>query len=109
LELTSLKMAKEVKSLTGKVVALNQFISQATDKCLSFFKTLKKVFEWTDECRDALKKLKAYLAQPSLLSPSIIGEELYLYLAVPTATASSALIREENVIQLPVYYTNQAF
>lgn len=59
LELTSLKMMKEVQSLTGKVVALNQFVSQAADKCLLFFKTLKKDFEWTDECGDALKNLKA--------------------------------------------------
>ena len=41
---------KEVQSLTGRVVALNKFVSKATNKCLSFFKFLKKAFEWMDEC-----------------------------------------------------------
>ena len=41
---------KEVQPLTGRVAALNRFVSKATDKCLPFFKVLKKAFEWTDEC-----------------------------------------------------------
>ena len=41
---------KEIQSLTRRVVALNRFVSKATDKCLPFFKVLKKAFEWTDEC-----------------------------------------------------------
>ena len=76
------KNIKEVQSLTGRVVALNKFVSKATDKCLPFFKILKRVFEWTDECQEAFQDLKAYLTMVPLLSPSILGEELYLYLAV---------------------------
>ena len=38
------KGIKEVQRLTGRIVALNRFISRATDKCLPFFKTLKKSF-----------------------------------------------------------------
>ena len=38
------KTVKEVQKLTGRVVALNRFVSKATDKCLPFFKTLKQVF-----------------------------------------------------------------
>ena len=44
---------KEVQSLTGRVAALNRFVSKATNKCLPFFKVLKKAFEWTDECQRA--------------------------------------------------------
>ena len=44
LEMSSPKMIKEVQSLTRRVVALNMFISKATDKCLPFFKTLKQAF-----------------------------------------------------------------
>ena len=40
---------KEVQSLTGRVATLNRFVSKATDKCLPFFKVLKKAFEWTDD------------------------------------------------------------
>ncbi|XP_030930774.1 uncharacterized protein LOC115956584 [Quercus lobata] len=43
-----------------------------------------------------------------LLSPSVEGEELYLYLAVTPHAVSSALIREEDKVQRPVYYTSKA-
>ena len=44
------KNVEEVQSLNGKVTALNRFVSRATNKCLPFFCTLKKSFEWTNEC-----------------------------------------------------------
>ena len=50
-EMALLKNVKEVQSLNGKVAALNRFVSRVTDKCLPFFCTLKKSFEWTDECQ----------------------------------------------------------
>ena len=43
-----------------------------------------------------------------LLSPSVVGEELYLYLALTPHAVSSALIREEDKVQKPVYYTSKA-
>ena len=45
LDMKSLQSIKEVQSLTGRVAALNRFVSKATDKCLPFFKVLKKAFE----------------------------------------------------------------
>ena len=42
---------KEVQSLNGKIAALNRFISRVTNKCLPFFRVLKRSFEWTDECQ----------------------------------------------------------
>ena len=99
---------KEVQSLTGRVAALNRFVSKATDKCLLFFKVLKKTFEWTDECQKAFQDLKIYLTMAPLLSPSVLGKELYLYLAVTPHAVSSALIREEGRMQKPVYYTSRA-
>ena len=43
-----------------------------------------------------------------LLSPSVVGEELYLYLAVTPHAVSLALIGEEDKVQRPVYYTSKA-
>ena len=108
LNMEPLRNIKEVQSLTGRVAALNRFIFKATDKCLPFFKVLKKTFEWMDECQKALQDLKVYLIATPLLSPSILGEELYLYLAVSLHVVSSALIKEEGKIQKSVYYTSQA-
>ena len=57
-----------------------------------------------DECKVALQELKYYLSNPSLLSPSKEGEDVFLYLVVSTTAVSVALINEENKIQLLVYY-----
>ena len=102
------KNIKEVQSLTGRIAALNRFVSKATNKCLPFFKILRKAFEWTDQCQKAFQDLKFYLTTALLLSPSIPSEELYLYLAVSSHAVSSALIREEGKVQKPVYYTSRA-
>ena len=73
MEMTPPRNVKKVQSLNGKLAALNRFVSRATDKCLPFFRTLKKSFEWTVECQQAFKELKAYLSAPPLLSLSQPG------------------------------------
>ena len=50
LDIASLRSVKEVQRLTGRIAALNRFVSKATNKCLPFFKTLKQAFQWTKEC-----------------------------------------------------------
>ena len=96
LEMTSPKTMKEVQTLTGRIAALNRFISKATDKYLPFFKTLKQAFAWMSECEKAFRELKRYLSSPPFLSPSKEGEDLFLYLAVSTMAVIATLIREEN-------------
>ena len=103
------KTVKDVQKLTGRITALNRFVSGVTDKCLPFFKTLKQAFAWTDECEAAFQELMRYLSSPPLLSPSKEGKNLYLYLAVSASAVSVALIREEGKTQLSVYYVSQAF
>ena len=102
------KNVKDIQSLTGRVAALNRFVSKAIDKCLPFFRVLRKAFEWTNQCQQAFEDLKAYLASTLLLSPSKPGKELYLYQVVSPHAVSSTLIREEGKIQKLVYYTNKA-
>uniref|UniRef100_A0A2N9H1Z5 Integrase catalytic domain-containing protein n=1 Tax=Fagus sylvatica TaxID=28930 RepID=A0A2N9H1Z5_FAGSY len=108
LEMQPPRNIKEIQGLTGRIAALNRFVSLSTDKCLPFFKVLRKAFEWIDECQKAFEELKKYLATHPLLSPSKPGEELYLYLAVSPTAINSALVREEEGQQLPVYYTSRA-
>ena len=99
MELGPPRTVKEMQSLNGKIAALNRFVSKATDKCLPFFHTLRKSFEWTNECQKAFEDLKKYLSFPPLLSLSKPGEELYLYIAVSEVEVSGALIREEEGTQ----------
>ena len=109
LKLEPPRTVKAVQSLNGKIAALNRFVSKATNKCLPFFRVLKKSFEWTDECQKAFDDLKKYLSSPPLLSPSMLGEELYLYIAVSQAAVSAALVRDEGGSQQPVYFISRAF
>jgi len=77
-------------------MTFNIIVLRATDKCLSFFKILKKAFEWTGECQKAFKELKACLASIPLLSPSKPNKDLSLYLAISSITVSPTLIREKG-------------
>ncbi|KAL0439123.1 UNVERIFIED_CONTAM: hypothetical protein Slati_2395300 [Sesamum latifolium] len=99
----------EVQRLTGRIAALNRFISKSAEKSLPFFKTLRKAktFEWGTPCQLAFEELKAYLARfPLLVKPSP-GDTLYLYLSVAPQAVSSVLIREEEEKQLPIYYVSK--
>ena len=106
IEMTCPRNVKEVQSLNDKVAALNRFVSRAMDNCLPFFRTLKKSFEWTTECQRAFEDLKTYLLSLLLMSPSRPKEELFLYLVVSLETVSAALVREEDKVQKPMYYTS---
>ena len=107
MELGPPRTMKELQSLNGKIAALNRFVSKQVR--LPFFCTLRKSFEWTDECQKAFEDLKKYISSPPLLSPSKPREELYLYIAVSQAVVSAALVREEEGSQQPVYFISRAF
>ena len=98
MEMAPPRNIKEMQSFNGKVAVLNRFVLRATDKCLPFFRMLKKSFEWMAKCQQAFEDLKAYISSPSLLSPSKPREGLFLYLAVSPAIVSAALIREEDKV-----------
>ena len=51
-----------------------------------------------EKCETTFQELKRYLSNPSLLSPSKEGEDLFLYIVISITTVSAALIREENKI-----------
>ena len=99
---------KEVHALNSRLVALIQFISRSADNFAHFFHVLKnnKTFEWTNECEEAFKKLKDYLATPSILTRSEAGETLYLYLVASNQAVSLVLIKEEKDNQNAVYFTS---
>lgn len=101
---------REVQRLIGRITIFNWFVSKATDKCLSFFKILKKVFkfEWTPKCEDAFIWLKEYLSQSPLFSKPQLKEDLYLYLAISNVVVSTVLIWEKKGMQLLIYYMSHS-
>ncbi|XP_060972515.1 uncharacterized protein LOC133038397 [Cannabis sativa] len=108
-EMRSPTKPKEVQSLTGKVAALNRFISRSSDKCKEFFQILKgnKKFQWTEKCEEAFQALKTHLGQPPILSKPMSDEVLSIYLAVLEYAISSVLILEDQGQQYLVYYVSK--
>ncbi|XP_074348390.1 uncharacterized protein LOC141687099 [Apium graveolens] len=110
LEMRSPRRVKDVQSLTGRVAALNHFVSKSFDKCQEFFNTIKGVgrnFEWTEKCEEAFQNIKKHLSSPPILSNPKEGETWVLYLAVSNFAVSAVLVQEEDGIQLPVYYVSK--
>jgi hypothetical protein len=53
LDMQAPRTTKQLQQLTGRIAALNRFISRSIDKCLPFFKILRKAFTWSEECEEA--------------------------------------------------------
>ncbi|XP_027173140.1 uncharacterized protein LOC113772850 [Coffea eugenioides] len=107
-EMSPPRCIRDVQRLTGRLAALNRFLSQSASKALPFFKVLKKAdgFSWTEKCQQAFEQLKEYLHHlPTLTSPRP-GDKLFLYLSAAVEAISVVLIREEGV-QMPVYYVSR--
>ncbi|XP_048608335.1 uncharacterized protein LOC125584234 [Brassica napus] len=109
LDLPSPKNSREVQRLTGRIAALNRFISRSTDKCLPFYELLRgnKRFVWDGKCEEAFNQLKHYLTTPPVLSKTEAGDTLSLYIAVTSSAVSSVLIREDRGEQKPIFYTSK--
>ena len=110
LDMKSPTTVKQVQSLTGRIAALNRFVSKSSVKCKEFFKAIKgasKDFIWTEECEAAFVNIKKHLGEPPLLAKPQDGETLILYLAVSVYSISAVLIKEDDDGQLPIYYVSK--
>ncbi|KAK3037168.1 hypothetical protein RJ639_031055 [Escallonia herrerae] len=109
IELYLRNQEKTVQELTGRVVALGRFISKSAEKCLPFFKAIRKlkIFEWTAECQKSFEELKNYLSSPLLLTKPVTGENLFLYMLISEVAVGTVLIQEEEGKQRPVYYISK--
>ncbi|XP_074376858.1 uncharacterized protein LOC141718374 [Apium graveolens] len=101
---------KQVQNLTGRIAALNRFVSKSSDRCKEFFKEIKgmrKDFVWTPDCEEAFLKIKEQLGNPPMLAKPEDGETLIHYLAVSEYSVSAVLVKEEASHQWPVYYAHR--
>ena len=109
LEMKSPTCVREVQQLNGRLAALSRFLAGSALKSLPLFSLLRKgcQFEWTPECEEAFQEFKRFLSQPPILTRPTAGEDLVLYLSVADKAVSSALIREDEVGQHPVYFISK--
>ena len=111
IDLKSPASTKDIQRLTGRVAALNRFISRTSERCKPFYDILRKnkKFEWTNEHEEAFQELKKYLSSAPLLAKPEEGELLFLYLSVSTNSASAVLVKEQEGVQHPMYYVSKSF
>ncbi|XP_013699932.2 uncharacterized protein LOC106403669 [Brassica napus] len=108
-DLPSPKNSREVQRLSGRIAAINRFLSRSTNKCLPFYDLLRgnKKFIWNERCEEAFEQLKRYLTTPPMLAKPDKGDTLYLYVAVSNAAVSIVLVKDERGEQRPIFYTRQ--
>jgi hypothetical protein len=85
---------KEVQKLTGRIAALNRFISKSAERNLLFFKALRdedKV-KWGPEQSEAFQRLKSYMANKLLVTVLDPEAPLLLYVATSDHAVSRVLV-----------------
>ncbi|CAN1298639.1 Gag-Pol polyprotein [Linum perenne] len=88
---------------------MNRFIPKSAERQAPFFATLKGAtkFAWTEDCSKAFEELKAFLTTPPVLAAPIPVDQLYMYVAITTATVSSVLVKREDKGERPVFYISK--
>ncbi|XP_031402528.1 uncharacterized protein K02A2.6-like [Punica granatum] len=109
LYMASPRNVHEVQKLTGRLTALNRFLTRSGDKCYPFFQALKRArnFAWSEECEVAFEGIKEHLHTLPALVKQMHDETLSAYLRVSDTAVSSVPIREERREQQSVYHASK--
>jgi hypothetical protein len=111
--MTPPQSARDVQRLTGKLAALNRFISKSAQWSLPFLKTLRGVkdFTWGPEQAAAFASLKQHLLDLAILTSPDPSLPLLLYIAASPYAVSAALVQEQDregtTRQCLVYYVSE--
>jgi hypothetical protein len=106
------KSTKDIKRLTGRLAALNRFISKSAERSLPFLKTLRRAkdFVWGLEQAATFESLKQHLSDLATLTSPDPALPL-LYIATLHSAVSATLVqekeRDDKTQQCPVYYVSK--
>jgi hypothetical protein len=88
----------ELQSLPVKINFVRRFISNLSQKVLSFSPLLRikkdQKFVWGDEQQKAFDEIKEYMNEPPVLVPPQLNKPFKLYVVADTQTIGSALLQE---------------
>jgi hypothetical protein len=113
INMTPPQSARDVQRLTGRLAALNRFISMSAERSLPFLKMLRgtKDFAWGPEQAAAFASLKQHLSELATLTSPDPSLPLLLYVAALPHAVSAALVQEQDregtTRQCPVYYVSE--
>jgi hypothetical protein len=103
---------KDIQRLTGRLVALNRFISRSAERSLLILKTLRgtKDFTWVLEHAAAFESLKQYMSNLATLTSLDPELPLLLYITALPSADSATLVQEKTEMtrhQWPVYFVSE--
>jgi hypothetical protein len=113
INMTPPQSARDVQRLTGRLAALNRFISKSAERILPFLKMLcgAKDFAWGPEQAAAFASLKQHLPKLAILTSPNPSLPLLLYVAASPHAVSAALVQEQDregtTRQCPIYYVSE--
>jgi hypothetical protein len=113
INMTPPQTATDDQRLTGRLAALNKFISKSAEHSLPFLKTLRgaKDFAWGPEQAAAFESLKQHLSDLATLASPDPSLPLLLYIVASPCAVSVALVQEQDregtTRQCPVYYVSE--
>jgi hypothetical protein len=113
INMTPPQSTRDVQRLTGRLAALNIFISKSAERSLPFHKTLRcaKDFAWGPEQAAAFASLKQHLSDLAILTSLDPLLPLMLYIAASPYAVNASLVQEQNregtTRQCPVYYVSE--
>jgi hypothetical protein len=113
INMTPPQSTRDVQRLTGRLAALNRFISKSAERSPPFLKTLHgaKDFAWGPEQAATFASLKQHLSDLAILTSPDPSLPLLLYIAASPYAVSAALVQEQNrestTRQCPVYYVSE--
>jgi hypothetical protein len=113
INMTPPQSTRDVQRLSGRLAALNRFISKSVERSLPFLKTLRdaKDFAWGLEQAAAFASLKQHLSDLAILTSPDPMLPLLLYIAALPYAVSAALVQEQDregtTRQYPVYYVSE--
>ncbi|GKG41412.1 reverse transcriptase domain-containing protein, partial [Tanacetum coccineum] len=95
--------------LSGKLDALNRFLSKVVKMVLPCLDTLKKCanmkdFHWTAAVEEAFQTMKKLIVELPMLTAPMNNEELMVYLSAANEAVSVVLLVERNRRQSPIHY-----
>jgi hypothetical protein len=98
INMTPPQSTRDVQRLTGRLAALNRFISMSAERSLPFLKTLHgaKDFAWGLEQATAFASLKQHLSELAILTSPDSLLPLLLYVAASPHAVSAVLVQEQD-------------
>ena len=108
------KSLKEMQSLSGKLAALNRFLSKSAERSLPFFETLKNItkdnkdrYQWTETAEKDFQEMKKMILELPCLTTPKPKEDMYLYLSATKEAISGVMLVEREGRQIPVHYVSR--